>query len=258
MKKFILSVSMVLTLTVALGQTARKTALSPALQQVEQRFSATTHKQSLASDAAFMSKVKAVLVKSDVSSARLIADHCDFLLINGMDEAVRKSMGRMPAALKASTLGQRMQDSYYSQCPSPTEGHYAPDFTLATPDGKTIHFYDFIKDKKCVLLDFWASWCVWCRRENPNVRAVYDKYRDQSFTVLSVSLDEKEAAWRKALSEDQPAWSQVREPGGTKTGLYLWYGLNGIPAIFLIGPDGKILAQGLRGSKIEEAVKANL
>lgn len=258
MKKFILSVLAVTAVTISMAMEPVRHSSSPALQQVQASFAAAKHQQDLAADAAFMSKVKNIVSRGDASSAQLIADHCDFLLINGMDEAVRESISKMPAALKASDLGKRMQNSYYSQCPSPTVGHYAPDFTLPTPDGKTIHFYDFIKGKKCVLLDFWASWCVWCRRENPNVKAVYDKYKDQGFTVLSVSLDEKEPAWRKALGEDKPSWQQVREPGGTKTGLYSWYGLQGIPAIFLIGPDGKILAQGLRGSKIEEAVKANL
>lgn len=99
---------------------------------------------------------------------------------------------------------------------------------------------------------------MWCRKENPTIKAVYDKYHEKGFSVLSVSLDEKESAWRKALTEDSPNWPQVWEKRGTKAGLYFWYGLNGIPAIFLIGHDGKILAMGLRGSKIEEAVKANL
>ena len=262
MKKFALSLMAVTMLTVTMAKAkpmppVRLSSSSP-LQQVEARFSAAKHQQDLAADAAFMSKVKNVVSRGDAASAQLIADHCDFLLINGMDASVRKSMSKMSAALKSSELGQRMQDSYYSQCPAPVVGRQAPDFTLPTPNGKTIHFYDFIKDKKCVLLDFWASWCGWCRKENPNVRTVYDKYRDEGFTVLSVSLDEKEAAWRKAIGEDKPTWQQVRESSGTKKGLYLWYGLNGIPAIFLIGPDGKILAEGLRGSKIEEAVKANL
>lgn len=257
MKKIFLSV-IVAGMVLSTSAQQKKAIVSQELQQVEQRFRTASQKRDLASDAAFTGKLKDILAKGNASSAQLIADHCDFLLLCDMGDAVKASMGKMPATVKNSATGLRMQDAYYSQCPAPAVGSYALDFTLPTPDGKTIHFYDFIKDKKCVLLDFWASWCVWCRKENPTVKAVYDKYRDQGFTVLSVSLDDKEPAWRKALAEDAPTWPQAWEKRGTKAGLYAWYGLNGIPAIFLIGPDGKIMATGLRGNKIEEAVKENL
>jgi hypothetical protein len=123
---------------------------------VEQRFRTASQKRDLASDAAFTGKLKDILAKGNASSAQLLADHCDFLLLCDMGDAVKASMGKMPATVKNSATGLRMQDAYYSQCPAPAVGSYAPDFTLPTPDGKTIHFYDFIKDKKCVLLDFWA------------------------------------------------------------------------------------------------------
>ena len=130
----------------------------------------------------------------------------------------------------------------------------APDFTLPTPDGKQIHFKDFLRGKKCVLVDFWASWCGWCRAENPNVRAVYDEFKDKGFDVISVSVDTKDEAWRKALDEDKPTWAQVVDYRGTKDGLYKWYNLNGIPAIFLVDSNGTIVAKKLRGSKIRETI----
>lgn len=134
-------------------------------------------------------------------------------------------------------------------------GSKVPDFSLPTPDGKTINFYSFLKGKKCVIVDFWASWCFWCRKENPTVRAVYEAYKDKGCDVISVSVDTKEQAWRKALADDKPSWSQVVDYKGTKEGLYNQYNLNGIPAIFLVDAKGYIVAKDLRGEKMGEAVK---
>lgn len=96
-------------------------------------------------------------------------------------------------------------------------GMEAPDFTLPTPDGKQIHFKDFLKGKKCVLVDFWASWCGWCRKENPNVRAAYDEFKDKGFDVISVSVDTKDEAWRKALDEGHIPATAGAAPSGWAT-----------------------------------------
>lgn len=225
-----------------------------AYQQVEDAFNASADVESLRDDAKFIANLKSVIAKGDQASAQVVADHSTFIFMNGMLNTVGEAIGKMSDATRQSDAGKKTIDLYNS-LHIVDVGSQAPDFTLPTPDGKTINFYSFIKDKKCVLLDFWASWCVWCRKENPNVRAVYDSYKDKGFDVISVSLDTKEEAWRKALGEDKPTWQQVVDYRGTKDGLYKWYNLNGIPAIFLIDSTGRIIAKGLRGSKIEETVK---
>lgn len=223
-------------------------------QLVEEKFKGAADVEALSQDAAFMASLKKVIAKGDKESAQLVADHSTFVFMNGMLNDVGASVERMEPAVRQSDAGKKAVDLFNSVHVVDV-GSKVPDFTLPTPEGGTVNFYSFLKGKKCVLLDFWASWCVWCRKENPNVRAVYDAYKDKGFDVIGVSLDTKTEAWNKALAEDKPTWTQVLEQRGTKEGLYKWYNLNGIPAIFLISSDGHIIAKGLRGAGIEEAVK---
>lgn len=221
---------------------------------IEQAFAQATRQRDLANNAEFMRRLEKAINAADAYSASLIANHGTFLFLNGMLEQVGTSISKMSKAVISSEDGQKALDAYNS-VRTVDVGTKVPDFTLSTPEtGKTINFYSFLKGKKCVILDFWASWCVWCRKENPNVRAAYDTYKNQGVDVLSVSLDEKEPAWRKALEQDKPIWPQAWEKRGTKAGLYNWFNLNGIPAIFLIANDGTIVAKGLRGEKISEAI----
>ena len=201
-----------------------------------------------------VTELRRIIAKADQKAAQAIAENSTFMFMNGMLNDIGTSIGKMTDAVRNSEAGKKAADLYHS-VHLVDIGTQAPDFTLPTPDGKQIHFYEFIKGKKCVLLDFWASWCGWCRKENPYVKAAYDEYKSLGFDVLSVSVDEKEVAWRKALEEDKPTWSQTVDYRGTKEGLYKWYSLNGIPAIFLIDDQGYILAKGLRGTKISETVK---
>ena len=138
-------------------------------------------------------------------------------------------------------------------------GERVPDFTLSTPDGKEVNFYRFVKDKKCVILDFWASWCSWCRKESPNVKEVYDKYRNKGVDVISVSFDTDRERWVKAIEEDGTPWTQVSDLKGTDKGyLYGWYGLKDIPAIYLIDSEGRIIVENMRGEVIMNSVKKYL
>lgn len=253
MKKIVI-MAMALSLSAAsFGQQA-KTGNGKAYELVEQAFKTATDQESLRDNQQFMDRLKDIIEKGDQNSAQIVADHSTFIFMNGLLNTVGESISKMSEQTRQSEAGRKTIDLYNSLHIIDI-GSKVPDFTLPTPDGKTITFYDFIKDKRCVLLDFWASWCVWCRKENPNVRNAYDTYKDKGLDVISVSLDTKEASWRKALEEDKPTWSQVVDIRGTKDGLYKWYNLNGIPAILLIDSNGYIIAKDLRGSKIAETVK---
>ena len=132
-------------------------------------------------------------------------------------------------------------------------GAPAPDFTLATPDGKPVSLRDF--RGKYVLVDFWASWCGPCRQENPALAKAYSAYKGR-FEVLGVSLDDEKdrGKWLKAIRDDQLAWPQVSDLRGFQSEAARRYGVQSIPQNFLIGPDGNIVAVNLRG----EALQAQL
>ena len=141
---------------------------------------------------------------------------------------------------------------------APGKGSTAPDFELKSPTGKKIKLSSL--KGKVVLIDFWASWCGPCRRENPNVVEAYDKYHKakfkngKGFEILSVSLDRQPEAWKKAIEADGLKWKNHGiDEGGAVSRLY---GVSSIPTAFLIDGDGKIVASGnsIRGLNLHIAL----
>ena len=132
-------------------------------------------------------------------------------------------------------------------------GEVAPDFCIKTLDGKPLNFSDF--RGKFVLLDFWATWCGPCINETPHMKAAYDAFgNDKRFAIISLSLDSEPTAPMKFARKEGVSWSQGFLGDWSKDKVTASYGVFGIPAIFLIGPNGKVLATDLRGAKIKEAV----
>jgi len=105
-----------------------------------------------------------------------------------------------------------------------------------------------------VLVDFWATWCGPCIAELPNLKATYEAYHDKGFEVIGISLDEEKEALEAFVKERELPWPQDFTGDGWSTPLAQKYGINSIPATFLIGKEGKVVATDLRGPALEEAV----
>jgi peroxiredoxin len=131
-------------------------------------------------------------------------------------------------------------------------GAVAADFTSIDADGKSFKLSDFYKGKKLVLIDFWASWCGPCRKENPNVVKAYSQFHSKGFDVLGISLDEEKKDWINAIAKDKLVWKQVSDLKGWASQAARLYNVEAIPTNFLIDGTGKILATNLRGDDLEK------
>ncbi len=150
--------------------------------------------------------------------------------------------------VKESKNGKEIK-SKIDQAAKTEVGAEAPDFTQNTPDGKPVSLKDY--RGKYVLVDFWASWCGPCRGENPHVVAAFNKFKDKNFDILGVSLDDNKDKWLAAIEKDGLTWTHISDLKGWGNEAAAAYGVRGIPANYLIGPDGKIIAKNLRGADLE-------
>nr|WP_233173575.1 TlpA disulfide reductase family protein [Pedobacter sp. ASV19] len=151
--------------------------------------------------------------------------------------------------VQKSLIGQQITHAFALDEKTAT-GQIAPAIAMADKDGKIVHLSDF--KGKYVMVDFWASWCGPCRKENPNVVAAYKKYHDKGFEVLGVSLDSNKESWLKAIAADGLTWTHVSDLKGWANAAAAEYGVKAVPASFLIGPDGKVVGKDLRGEALNK------
>ena len=129
-------------------------------------------------------------------------------------------------------------------------GAEAPTFGGQNPEGETITLESL--RGKVVLIDFWASWCGPCRRENPNVVRVYERFKEQGFEIFGVSLDRNRERWVKAITDDGLTWPQISDLKGWQSAVAKQYGVTSIPQTVLLDGEGRILARNLRGAALEQ------
>jgi peroxiredoxin len=129
-------------------------------------------------------------------------------------------------------------------------GETAPDFTMNDPEGNPVKLSDVYAKNKYTLIDFWAAWCGPCRQENPNIVATYAKFNSKGFGILGVSLDQDRDRWLKAIEDDKLTWTQVSDLQYWQNQAAGMYGINSIPANYLVDQTGKIIGHNLRGEEL--------
>jgi peroxiredoxin len=168
---------------------------------------------------------------------------------------VEKLFNAFSDEVKKSSYGKSIEE-YLSLNKDVQVGDQYADFSQEDTEGNMVSLSDF--EGKVVLLEFWASWCGPCRKENPSVVKAYQQFKDKGFDILGVSLDGDKAKWMKAIQDDGLTWTHVSDLNGFKNKVAIIYGITGIPDNFLIDRNGKIVARGLRGDdllkKVEEII----
>ena len=159
------------------------------------------------------------------------------------------------AGLKKSydqQLAQMAEQERMSQANS-WVGKQAPDLVLPDANGRSISLASY--KGKYLLVDFWASWCAPCRAENPNVVKVYNEFKGKNFAILGVSLDRERDSWMEAVRADRLEWTHVSDLKYWSSKAVETFKFNGIPYNVLIDPQGRVIAEGLRGEDLESKLK---
>ena len=179
------------------------------------------------------------------------------------DEQVDEVISKMSEEMKTNEMVVRLKQGLDAR-KATAEGQMFVDFTVEhiygfdrsmdpQPLKQEVKFSDYVGNGKYVLVDFWSPWCGPCRREMPNIKQVYDKYKGDDFNVLSIAVWERQpvTVTIETAAKLEMTWDQMNNAQSIPTELY---GVEAIPHIMLIGPDGTILKRGLHGAEIEEVV----
>ena len=163
---------------------------------------------------------------------------------------------RFPKSKKIAKLSGDVNNQTEPKQTEDLVGKEAPLFEMPDVNGRTISLASL--RGKYVLVDFWASWCGPCRAENPNVVKAYNDFKSKNFTILSVSLDNSKDKWLEAIKKDGLTWTHVSDLKYWKNEVAVQFGIESIPASFILDPAGKIIARDLRGADLGAFLSKNL
>ena len=183
----------------------------------------------------------------DMARATKMYENLDPSLKNTKEgKSIKKSLDGLKTTEKKSNVSSSSVEI----------GTMAPDFSAPNTDGKETSLKSALG--KLTLIDFWASWCGPCRKENPNVVALYKDFHAKGLNIIGVSLDEKADKWKEAIAKDQLTWTQISNLKGWEDPIAKRYFVDGIPATFLLDEKGIIIARDLRGAELRAKVASIL
>ncbi|HYH55384.1 MAG TPA: TlpA disulfide reductase family protein, partial [Anseongella sp.] len=166
---------------------------------------------------------------------------------------VQPAFEKLSPEVKAHPFGKQLAGRL-ATAKNTSVGSRAPAFSGQSPEGSTISLESSLGEK-ITLIDFWASWCAPCRRENPNVVKLYETYEPLGLEIIGVSLDDNAAAWKQAIAEDGLRWKHLTDLKGFQSDIAREYGIMAIPQTYLLDENGVIIAKGLRGEALREKLK---
>ncbi len=164
-------------------------------------------------------------------------------------EQTNALLGKLPQKYLASSSMTRLKE-YIDNAMKTIVGKKYIDFTMNTPEGKSVKLSDFVSKNKYTLIDFWASWCGPCRQEMPNVVAAYKQFKNKGFGIVGVSLDKDVDKWKQAIKDLNITWPQMSDLKAWQCEGATLYGVRSIPATVLVDQEGNIVARDLRGDEI--------
>lgn len=169
-------------------------------------------------------------------------------LYNNLDASVKETKD----GKEIEEMLTKMKESEEAQA-KVSVGKVAPDFSAANPEGETVSLKESMG--KVTIIDFWASWCGPCRKENPNVVAMYNELHNKGLNIIGVSLDKSADAWKKAIADDNLTWTHISHLKHWDDPIAAQYGVRSIPATFILDENGTIVAKNLRGEELKAKVK---
>lgn len=174
-------------------------------------------------------------------------------------DSFKKTFNKLDNSLKLTKIGKEIEEKIkvieknnQIKPEAALIGKMAPDFSAKTPQGNTVSLKQSLG--KITIIDFWASWCGPCRKENPNVVALYNELHPKGLNIIGVSLDDDVNKWKEAISKDKITWTQVSNLEGWKDPIAQLYKVEQIPTTFILDANGIVIARDLRGEELKTKI----